>query len=465
MAEHNFDCVVIGSGPGGYVSAIRASQLGLKTAVVERESPGGVCLNWGCIPTKTLLKSAEIYQLMRRSADFGVHVEGVSFDFPAIIQRSRAVVEQMKNGVQYLLKKNNVTLIEGHGRFVDGNTLAVDRDLQAEELINFRKAVIATGARARSFSALTVDGQRVLSYRHALALKECPKRLLVIGAGAIGVEFSWFYRSLGAEVTLVEMLGNILPIEDEEISLLLEKSFRKQGIEVSSGTTVERIERNGEMLRATLVKDNVRLDWEGDYCLVAIGVQGNIENLGLEELAIQTERSYIKVNSCYETNRRGIYAIGDVIGPPWLAHVASHEGVLAAEHCAGQAIHPLDYTNIPGCTYCQPQVASVGLSEKKAKDEGRSIKIGRFPFSASGKAVAIGEAEGFVKIIIDARTEEVLGLHLIHPEATELIGEAAIIRSHEGTASSVAATIHAHPTLSEAIMEAAANALGKAIHI
>jgi dihydrolipoamide dehydrogenase len=465
MSDLSFDCVVVGAGPGGYVAAIRAAQLGLKTAVIEKEAPGGVCLNWGCIPSKALLKSAELYRTMQHAQDFGLQTSELGFDFPAIIKRSRGVVDKMTKGVQFLLKKNKVELIMGHGRFKDTKTLSVVDSSGAEKTISFKNAIIATGARAKTFN-FPVDGERVLVARNALAIKECPKKLLVIGAGAIGIEFAYFFNSFGAEVTVVEMLDNVLPIEDVEVSKALEKSFTKYGVQIRTKTAVESIQRQGESVNVLLKSADGKVEqWSGDYCLVAVGVQGNVEDLGLEKLGIVPDRSFIKADKYYRTSAPGIYAIGDIIGPPWLAHVASHEGIIAAETIAGAETHPLDYGNVPGCTYCQPQVASVGMTEKSASDKGYKVKVGKFPFMAIGKAVATNETEGFVKVVMDSATEEILGVHVIHAEATELIGEATVIRSHEGTASSVLNTIHAHPTLSEAIMEAMGDALGRAIHI
>lgn len=465
MAEQSFDCVVIGAGPGGYVAAIRAAQLGLKSAVIEKESPGGVCLNWGCIPTKALLKSAEVYHNLRHASDYGLSVQGVGYHFPAVIDRSRKVVDKMTKGVQFLLKKNKVELIMGHGSFKKGNTIEVTSSDNKKTTIKYKNAIIATGGRARTLPHLPVDQERIITYRQALALKDRPNKLLVIGAGAIGIEFAYFYNSFGTEVTVVEMMDNILPIEDSEVSEALAKNFTRNGMKILQKTAVESVTRKGSEVVAKLKTPTKTEEWVGDYCLVAIGVQGNIENLGLEEVGIKPEKSFIPVDEYYRTEASGIYAIGDIIGAPLLAHVASHEGIIAAEHIAGQHPHAMDYQSIPGCTFCQPQVASIGLTEKAAKEAGYSVKIGKFPFSASGKAVATNEADGFTKVVIDSKTEEVLGVHIIHPEATELIGEASIIKSHEGVATSVFNTIHAHPTLSEAIMEAMGDALGRAIHI
>jgi dihydrolipoamide dehydrogenase len=465
MSTKSFDCVVIGAGPGGYVAAIRAAQLGLKTAVIEREAAGGICLNWGCIPTKALLKSAEVYQTMQHAGDFGLKAGEVQFDFPAVIARSRKVVEKMTKGVEFLFRKNKIEHIPGTAKIVNANTLSVKEKTGGELTVQFKDLIIATGARARTLPSLPIDGERVITYRHALALKECPQKLLVVGSGAIGIEFAYFYHAFGADVTVVEVLDNILPIEDQEISKTLEKNFTKKGMTIKTKASVESIEKKGQSVTALIKCDGKVEQWTGDYCLVAIGVQGNVEDLGLETVGIKPERSFIPVDEYYRTGIPHIYAIGDVIGPPALAHVASHEGIIAAETIAGGNPHPLDYSGVPGCTYCQPQVASIGMTEQKAAASGRKIRVGRFPFSASGKAVATNETDGFVKVVIDSEIEEILGVHIIHSEATELIGEASVIHSHEGIASSIFNTVHAHPTLSEAIMEAMGDALGRAIHI
>lgn len=464
MSKSVYDCIVLGAGPGGYVAAIRASQLGLKTAVVERENPGGVCLNWGCIPTKALLKSAEVFQTLNHAAEFGLSTEGVGYNFDSIIKRSRKVVDKMTGGVKFLLKKNSVDLFIGSGKIKAGNFLEVTDEQGKQEVLEYKNLVIATGGRARTLPNLPIDGERIITYRQALQLKTRPEKLLVVGAGAIGVEFAYFYNSFGADVTIVEFQDEILPIEDQEISKGLAKSLKKQGIKIMCGSLVDSLQRSGENLKAVIKSGDKVEEWNGDYVLVAIGVQGNVENLGLEDVGLAAERSFIPVDEFYRTGVPGIYAIGDITGPPLLAHVASHEGIIAVEHIAGLGPHPMDYTKIPGCTYCQPQVASIGLTEKAAKEEGYSVKIGKFPFTASGKAVAIGETEGMVKTVIDEQTGEILGVHILHAEATELIGEAAIIRTHEGIAESVFHTVHAHPTLSEAVMESMGAALGRPIH-
>jgi len=465
MGDTSFDCVVIGAGPGGYVAAIRAAQLGLKTAVIEKESPGGVCLNWGCIPTKALLKTAEVYNTMKHASDFGLQTGEVGYDFDAVIDRSLKVVDQMTNGVQFLLKKNKVTLIKGHATLQQGNKIQVADESGSAQTVSYGNVIIATGGRARTFPSLPVDEERIMTYRTAIRLKDQPKKLLVVGAGAIGIEFAYFFNSFGTEVTVVEMMDNVLPIEDEEISKALQRSLTKQGLKVKPKTVVESLQRSGEGVSALLKTGDKTEQWEGDYCLVAVGVQGNVENLGLEEIGVVHERSFINVDGNYRTNVPNVYAIGDIIGAPLLAHVASHEGIIAAEHIAGNHPHPMDYGNVPGCTYCQPQVASVGLTEKAAREAGKNVKVGKFPFQASGKAVAIGETEGFVKVVIDADIEEILGVHIVHAEATELIAEAGVARSHEAIASSIMETVHAHPTLSETVMEAMGAALGRPIHI
>ncbi|MFN8391034.1 MAG: dihydrolipoyl dehydrogenase [Bdellovibrionota bacterium] len=465
MSTKSFDCVVIGAGPGGYVAAIRAAQLGLKTACIEKEAPGGVCLNWGCIPTKALLKSAEVYQTMKHANDFGLQASEIQFDFPAVIARSRKVVDKMTKGVEFLFRKNKIEHIPGTAKIKNSNSLTVKEKSGADTTVEFKDLIIATGARARTLPNLPVDGERIITYRHALALKQCPQKLLVVGSGAIGIEFAYFYASFGAEVTVVEVMDNILPIEDQEVSKTLEKHFTKKGMIIRTKAMVESIQRKGEQVSALIKVDGKVEQWTGDYCLVAIGVQGNIEDLGLENVGIKPEKSFIKVDEFYRTGAPHIYAIGDIIGPPALAHVASHEGIIAAETIAGGHPHAMDYSGVPGCTYCQPQVASIGMTEQKAIASGRKVKVGRFPFTASGKAVATNETEGFVKVVIDAEIEEILGVHIIHAEATEMIGEASVIHSHEGIASSVFNTVHAHPTLSEAVMEAMGDALGRAIHI
>lgn len=466
MSINHFDCIVIGAGPGGYVAAIRSAQRGLKTAIIEKDSLGGVCLNWGCIPTKALLRSAHVLELCKSAFEFGINVTSAQPDFTAIIQRSRDVVNKMSRGIQFLLKKNDVISFQGHASFISKEQIKITAPDNTESIISADNIIIATGARPRSIPSMTIDGKFIITSKEALSLKECPKKMLIVGAGAIGIEFAYFFNSLGTDVTVVEIMDHILPIEDREISITLAKSLSKKGLHIKTKTLVKQITiDSSNSIRAVLEnKNGEQENWTGDICLVAIGVQGNIENLALDTIGVQTEKSFIKVDGNYRTNIPNIYAIGDIIGPPLLAHVASNEGIVAIEHIVGNKPNPIDYKNIPGCTYCMPQVASIGLTEDAARAKYKNISIGKFSFIASGKAVANGETEGFVKVIIDTQLNEILGIHIIHAEAAELIGEAAIIRSHEATTTSVCNTIHAHPTLSEAIMEAVSAAIGQAVH-
>ena len=468
MSSHsfNYDLVIIGSGPGGYVAAIRASQKGAKTAVVEKDALGGICLNWGCIPTKALLKNAEIMHTLKRAGEFGFQFSDLSFDFKKVIKRSREVADVNSKGVEYLFKKNKIEHLAGSGKLIDPHTISLsDKDGKEIRKITADKIIIATGGRARAFPGVEFDGKKIITSKEAMSLEQPPKKMIIIGAGAIGVEFAYFYNSFGTEVHLLEMLPHILPIEDPEIAAQLERSFKKQGIKIYTGTKVEKLQKTPRGVKVVLSGSDKSSELEGELALVAIGVQGNVENIGLESLGIQIEKSAIKVNEYYQTSVPNIYAIGDVIGAPWLAHVASHEGIIAADHLRGGKPHPLDYGSVPGCTYCQPQVASIGLSEEKAKAKGLEIKIGRFPFRASGKARAIGETDGLVKLIFDAKYGELLGAHILGPEATELIAELGMAKALETTNFELQHTMHAHPTLSEAIMEAAADASGQAIHI
>jgi len=464
MAEKNFDVAIIGGGPGGYVAAIRAAQLGLNTVVVERDRLGGICLNWGCIPTKALLKNAEIYTLFKNSNNWGISCENLRFDFGRIIQRSREVSNRLSKGVEYLFRKNKVEHIAGSGRLVGKQRVAVFRDGASVEEIHASHIILATGGRPRSIPGVTIDGKVVISSTEAMLLREPPKSMLIIGAGAIGVEFAYFYNAFGTKVTMLELLPNILPMEDKEITRTLEGILKKSGIEIYTDSKVEQVAASKEAAVTVSGKEG-RKELRADVALMAVGVQGNIENLGLEELGVEVQQSFIKVDELYRTNVDGIYAIGDVIGPPLLAHVASAEGVLCVEAIAGKAVEPLNYDNIPSCTYCQPQVASIGLTEEKARELGKEIRIGRFPFRASGKSLAIGETEGFVKLIFDAKYGELLGAHILGSEATEMIAEVGIAKSLESTAHQIAKTVHAHPTLAESIMEAAADAYGEAVNI
>ncbi len=461
----DFDLVIIGSGPGGYVAAIRASQLGNKTAIIEKAELGGICLNWGCIPTKALLRSAEVFSLIKNGKNFGIPVEKYTVDFPQVVQRSRKVASQLSRGVAYLMKKNKVETITGHGKILDNHTIEVELNEGGTRKISTKNILIATGARAREIPGLEADGERVLNYKHALVMKENPKSMIIVGAGAIGVEFAYFFNQFGAEVTLVEMMPHILPIEDEEVSKELEKSFKKQGIKILTNTRVEKLQRLKKSVKLEINKDGEISKIAADYALIAIGVQGNVENVGLENVGIELEKGWIKVNQFYQTNVENIYAIGDIIGPPWLAHVAPAEGIRAVEHLSGHEVVPIDYKTIPGCTYCNPQVASVGLTEKQAREQGYNIKVGKFPLRANGKALALGEAEGFIKIIYDEKYGELLGCHIIGPEATELITEVTLAKSIESTYLEVLNAIHPHPTLSEIVAEATHAAIGEPIHI
>lgn len=463
-----YDLVVLGGGPGGYVAAIRAAQLGYKTAIVEKDNLGGICLNWGCIPTKSLLKNAELYDLTKNHSDeFGLSFSDLKFDFNKIIKRSREVSEKIVKGVQFLMKKNKIDHIQGFGKFSAKNKLEIlDKDQKKIDEVEGKHIIIATGARPRAVDAIPIDRKNIITSTEAMSLDKQPEKLIVIGAGAIGVEFAYFYNVLGTEVTIVEMLDNILPVEDKEVSDTLTRSFKKRGIKIHTGTKVEKAEVKGKSVIVTIEKNGKKEELKADKVLSAIGVQGNVEGIGLEDVGVEIERNHIKVDkNTYKTNVEGVYAIGDVIGPPWLAHVASHEGIHCIETIHGLNHPAIDYDSIPGCTYCQPQVASIGLTEAKAKEKGYDVKVGKFPYSASGKAGAIGEKEGFVKIIFDAKYGEILGAHIIGAEATEMIAEIGLAKSLEATYETILRTVHAHPTLSEMVMEAAGQAYGEAIHI
>lgn len=464
MANQSRDLIVLGSGPGGYVAAIRAAQLGRQVAIVEREALGGVCLNWGCIPSKALLRSAQLYNDMKHASSFGFTTGNLGVDFKRIIERSREVATKLSGGVNYLMKKNKIEVISGNGVLEKGNKLVVTDSSKKSTTYEFKDIIIATGARPRPLPGIDVDGEVIHTSRTILENKRQPKKLLIIGAGAIGIEFAYFFNSLGTQVTVVEMADQILPVEDTEVAQTLEKVFVKNGMSIKTATGVENVKRSGDTVTATLKGKTGEEKWSGDACLIAIGILPNTENLGLDKVGIESNRGFIKVNELLQTNVPHHYAIGDVAGGAALAHKASHEGIIAAEVAAGKSKHPMKYDNIPGCTYCQPQVASVGLTEKAAKAKGLKYRVGKMPFSAIGKAIAIGEQDGFVKVLIDEDVGEVLGVHIIHAEATELISEAAIIRSHEGIAASVVDTIHPHPTLSEAVMEAMALALGRPVN-
>ena len=455
-----YDVIVLGSGPGGYVTAIRASQLGLKTAVIEKESLGGVCLNWGCIPTKALLKSAQVFEYLKHADDYGLTVKEFDKDFDAVVNRSRNVADGMSKGVQFLMKKNKIDVISGYGTLKPGKKVDVDGTEYSADHI-----VIATGARSRELPNLPQDGKKVIGYRKAMTLEKQPKKLIIVGSGAIGVEFAYFYNSMGTDVTVVEYLPRIVPVEDEDVSKQLERSFKKSGIKVLTSTEVTSVDTSGKGVKATIKTKKGEEVLEADMVLSAVGIKTNIENIGLEDVGIVVDRDKILVNDFYQTNIPGYYAIGDVTPGPALAHVASAEGILCVEKIAGQHVEAIDYGNIPGCTYCTPEIASVGLTEAQAKDKGIDIKVGKFPFSASGKASAGGHKEGFVKVIFDAKYGEGLGCHMIGTGVTDMIAEAVLGRKLETTGHEVLKTIHPHPTMSEAVMEAVADAYGEVIHI
>ncbi len=464
MKNKEYDIAIIGGGPGGYVAAIRSAQLGLKTVVVEKDKLGGVCLNWGCIPTKALLKNAEIYNQIKHSSEFGISYENLQFDFKKIIKRSRDVALRNSKGVEYLFKKHKIDLISGYGKIIDKGTIEVSKEGKPVETIESKHIIVATGARPRSIIGVEIDRKKIISSSEAMILQEPPKSMLIIGAGAIGVEFAYFYNTFGTKVTLVEMMPSILPIEDKEITKLLESNLKKTGIEILTDTKVEKVIVGDKVKLSVSTKDGSK-EIAGDVALMAIGVQGNVEKIGLDEIGVRYEKSFIKVDEYYRTNVAGVYAIGDIIGPPLLAHVASAEGITCIEAIAGKNPPVVDYENIPGCTYCQPQVASIGLTEDKAIEQGYQLKIGRFPFAASGKARAIGETDGLVKLIFDAKYGGLLGAHILGSDATEMIAELGVAKTLGTTAHELIKTVHAHPTLSEAVMEAAANAYDEAIHI
>ncbi|HMS34157.1 MAG TPA: dihydrolipoyl dehydrogenase [Ignavibacteria bacterium] len=460
-----FDVVVIGSGPGGYTTAIRASQLGFKTAIVERDRLGGICLNWGCIPTKALLKNAELMNGFKHLDNYGLSVENIKFDFEKIIARSRGVADTSEKGVKYLMKKNKIDVFEGSAYINKDKTITVkNKEGKEIDVLKSKHTIVATGARARSLGNLKFDEKKVLSSTGAMILKELPKKMTIVGSGAIGVEFAYFYNAFGTEVTIVEMMPTIMPIEDKDISDVVAREFKKSGIKILTETKTESIEVKGGKVTTKVSGKNTE-DLVSDVVLVAIGVTGNVENIGLEDLGVIVEKGSIKVDKDYKTNVEGIYAIGDVNGPPWLAHVASSEGINCIEKIKGMHVPDIDYTNIPGCTYCQPQVGSVGLTEKKALEEGYEIKVGKFPFSASGKSRALGETAGLVKVIFDKKYDELLGAHIVGVEATELIMEFVLAKSLEATHEQILKTMHAHPTLAEANMEAVGVAYGEAINI
>jgi dihydrolipoamide dehydrogenase len=468
MAEKSFDLVVLGGGPGGYVAAIRAAQLGLKAAVVEREHLGGICLNWGCIPTKALLRVSELRHTLDRLDEFGLSVGEVSFDLGKIVKRSRKVAGQLSKGVEFLLKKNKVAVFDGDGRLAGKGKLSVSKDGKEIAELSAKHIILATGARARELPGLKADGELVWTYKEAMIPKTMPKSLLVVGSGAIGMEFASFYSDLGAEVTVVEVLPRVLPVEDEEISAFAEKQFKKQGMKIFTGATVEGLKKKGKNAVSATIKTADGKSEQRDFerAILAVGIVGNVENIGLEQSAVKVDRGHIQTDPWMQTGEPGVYAIGDVTGPPWLAHKAMHEGVLCVEKIAGvEGVHPLDASNVPGCTYCRPQVASVGLSEAAALEKGHKVRVGRFPFIGNGKAIALGETEGMVKTVFDAKTGELLGAHMIGTEVTELIQGYTIAKTMECTEADLMHTIFAHPTLSEMMHESVLDAYDQALHI
>lgn len=462
----NYDIIIIGSGPGGYVTAIRASQLGLKTAIVERESLGGICLNWGCIPTKALLKSANVFEYLQHASDYGITVKDANADFGAMIERSRGVANGMSSGIQFLMKKNKIDVLKGSGAVKAGKKVTVTaEDGTVTEYTADKGIILATGARSRKLPNIPQDGEKIIGYREAMSLKSQPKKLVVVGSGAIGVEFAYFYSTLGTEVTIVEFMPNIVPVEDEEVSKQMEKSFKKAGVKIMTNTSVESVDTNGKGCVVTVKTAKGEEKIECDVVLSAVGIETNIEGIGLEEVGIATDKGKVLVNEYYQTNIPGYYAIGDIVPGPALAHVASAEGIICVEKIAGHHPEALDYGNIPGCTYASPEIASVGMTEKAAKAAGLDIKIGKFPFSASGKASAAGAKDGFVKLIFDAKYGELLGAHMIGANVTEMIAEIVVARKLEITGEALIKTVHPHPTMSEAVMEAAAAAYGEVIHL
>jgi dihydrolipoamide dehydrogenase len=466
MAEAGFDVAVAGGGPGGYVAAIRAAQLGMKTAVVEEAHLGGICLNWGCIPTKALLRTAEVYHLAENAKDFGLKISGLSFDLDAVIQRSRKIADRLSNGVGFLMKKHKIEVFDGRARLAGKGALSVSKGGKETAKLKAKHIILATGARARSLPGLEPDGKLVWTYREAMVPDTMPKSLLVIGSGAIGMEFASFYRTLGAEVTVVEVVDRILPAEDAEISKLAQRAFENQGIKFHTGATVKSLKKAKNSVSATVEGGTSPGEIKADRAILSVGITGNVEDIGLEGTKVKVEKGHIVIDEWCRTGEAGIYAIGDVAGPPWLAHKAMHEGVVCVEKIAGvEDVHPMDTSRIPGCTYCHPQIASVGLSEDNAKKAGYEVRVGKFPLTANGKAIALGDDNGLVKTVFDAKTGELLGAHMIGPEVTELIQGFAVAKSLETTEAELMATIFPHPTLSEAMHEAVLGAYGRALHI
>ena len=466
MAETSFDLIVVGGGPGGYVAAIRAAQLGMKTAVVERENMGGICLNWGCIPTKALLRTSEVYGLIKHAEAYGLTVKDVSYDHKKIVERSRKVASQLSNGVKGLMKKNKITVFDGTAKLAGTGKLAVAMNDKSNVMLAYKNVILATGARARQLPGLESDGKLVWNYREAMVPEEMPTSLLVIGSGAIGIEFASFYRTMGAEVTVCEVLERILPVEDEEVSAFAKRAFEKQGMKILTGATVSSLKKGAKNVTATIIVGGKAQEITVDRVISAVGIVGNVENLGLEGTKVKVDRTHIVIDQWGATGEPNVYALGDVAGPPWLAHKAMHEGVLVVEKIAGvKGVHPMKTENIPGCTYCQPQVASIGLTEVAAKAKGLQIKVGKFPFIGNGKAIALGEPEGFIKTIFDAKTGELLGAHMIGAEVTELIQGYSIAKTLETTEAELLATVFPHPTLSEMMHESVLAAYGRTLHI
>ena len=461
----NYDVIVIGSGPGGYVTAIRASQLGLKTAIIEKESLGGVCLNWGCIPTKALLKSAQVFEYLNHAKEYGISADNIKADFGAVIKRSRDVADGMSKGIQFLMKKNKIDVIMGTATVKAGKKVEVKAADGKMSTVEAKHIIIATGARSRQLPNLPQDGKKIIGYREAMTLPKLPKTMVVVGSGAIGIEFAYFYATMGTKVTIVEFLPNIVPVEDEEVSKQLEKSLKKIGIDIMTEASVESVDTKGDISKATVKTKTGNVVLDAEIVLSAVGIEANITGLGLESVGIATDKGKIVVDKYYNTNVPGYYAIGDCVPGQALAHVASAEGITCVEKIAGVHTEPIDYKNIPGCTYCQPEIASVGMTEKQAKEAGYTLKVGKFPFSASGKASASGAKDGFIKLIFDAKYGEILGAHMIGSNVTEMIAEIVAIRKLETTGHELIKTIHPHPTMSEAIMEAAAAAYGEVIHL
>lgn len=465
MADNKFDLIVVGGGPGGYVTAIRGSQLGLKTALVEREHLGGICLNWGCIPTKALLRTSEVYHLMQHAEDFGLSAKDIKFDIKKVVDRSRKVAGRLSSGVGMLMKKNKVTVFDGHGALAGKGKVKVTKDGKDVATVDAKHIILATGARARTLPGLEPDGKLIWTYKEAMVPETMPKSLLVIGSGAIGIEFASFYRTLGADVTVVEVMDRVLPVEDEEISAFAQKAFKKQGMNIITGATVKDLKTGKGNVTATVEKGGKAEKITVDRVILAVGIVGNVENLGLEGTKVKVEKTHVVTDEFSRTGEPGVYAIGDLTGPPWLAHKASHEGIICVEKIAGQSPHPLNTSRIPGCTYCHPQVASVGMTEAKAKEAGHKVRVGRFSFVGNGKAIALGDDQGLVKTVFDADTGELLGAHMVGAEVTELIQGYAVAQTLETTEAELLETVFPHPTLSEMMHESVLDAYGRVIHL